>query len=331
MRRRIACLLLCLLLQHAIPAQAEVPKTASLLARSGWARFQLVLGRIEVANIHSSQTRTATSGGEGANLFEKLSISGDTDVPSVRYERLTPSDIITITVINGTRVEISRAATSLGQVVPVIFRQQPGADIILRVGAAPNIHTYRASTVWHLLLRSPEACAVHLLPLLKVMQPSWHFDEMLARGTDELIRGAMSSNFDSRHTARRLIAKLDSPAFTTRQLAQQQLSRLGVGILPYLNQLSDSELTREQQRRLEQVRADLRGGAADSPERIALWLAEDEQIWVAMLAHDELPIREFAASHLTKRLAKPIDFDPEGMPLERTQQVARIRSRFQRR
>jgi len=79
------------------------------------------------------------------------------------------------------------------------------------------------------------------------------------------------------------------------------------------------------------VRIDLRGTEADSPERLALWLVEDEWIWVALLAHDELPIRTFAASHLAKRFTKPIDYDPDGTQHERTQQIARIRTRIERR
>jgi hypothetical protein len=333
MRRWIACLLLCLLFQHTLPVRAESARSTSLLARSGWARFQLVLGRIEVANIHSSQTRTATSGGHGDDQFEKLTISGDTDIPSVRYEQVTPNGLVALTVIDGNRVQIDRTPTRSSQVVPVSFRQQPGADVILRigVGVGAEIQTYRAPTLWHLIISSPTVCEAHLLPLLKVMQPSWRFGEMLDRATDELIREADTSDFGMRHTARRLVVKLNSKNFATREQSQQQLGELGVGILPYLNQVSDSRLTREQRRRLNLVREDLKGKAADSPERLALWLVEDERIWLALLAHDELPIRTVAASHLAKRFAKPIDYDPDGTRVERTQQIARIRTRIERR
>jgi hypothetical protein len=322
---------MCLLFQHAASVRAESERNISLLARSGWVRFHVVLGRIEVANIPSSQTRTATSGGEGDGRFEQLTISGDTDVPSVRYERVTPDDLVTIAVIDGDRIQIDRTSTRSLQVVPVSFRQQPGIDVILRIGADSDSRTYRAPTLWHLMVSSPKICEVHLLPLLTMMQPSWRLDEMLALATDELIREADASDFALRHAARRLIAKLDSDDFAAREQAQRQLRQLGVGILPYLNQVADSELTREQQRRLELVRVDLRGGEADSPERLALWLVEDERIWLALLAHDELPIRTFAASHLAKRFAKPIGFDPDGTHDERTQQIARIRTRIERR
>lgn len=331
MRRWIACLLLCLPFQHASPVRAESDRNVSLLAQTGWARFQIVLGRIEVANIPSSQTRTVTSGGKGDDRFEKLTISGDTDIPSVRYERVTASEMVAITVIDGDRVEINLTPTRSQQVAPVDFLQRPGADVILRVGIEPDIQTYRAPTLWHLLISSPEVCEIHLLPLMKVMQPSWRFDDMLTLATDELVREASSSDFSMRHAARRLIVNLDSVDFAAREQAQQQLRQLGVGILPYLNQVSDSKLTREQLRRVEVVRAELRGHGADSPERLALWLVEDEWIWLAMLAHEELPIRSLAASHLAKRFAKPIDFNPAASPLERTEQIARIRTRIERR
>ena len=330
MRRRMACLLLCLLFQHASAVRAEAPRNTSLLARLKWSQFRLVLGRIEVANIHSSQTRTATSGDEGDELVETLTISGDTDVPSVRYGRHDPTGSVAITVINGNRVEIDQTETA-PEVVSVSFRQQPGTDMVLCIGDGTGSQTHHAPTLWHLLVTAPDACESHLLPLLELLQPSWQFGEMLSRATDELIREADASDFDKRHSARSLIAKLKSSDFSTRQQAQQQLGELGVGVLPYLNLIADSDLTREQQRRLEQVRVKLRGQVADTPERIALWLVEDERIWLSMLAHDELPIRVFAATHLAKRFEKPIDYDPEGTPLERQEQVARIRTRLVRR
>lgn len=327
MWRWIAPISLCLLLQHASTVCADEMQHVSLLARSRWAQFQVVLGRIEVANIHSSQSRTATSGDEDADLLERLTVSGDTDIPSVRYERLTPDGTVAIAVIDGDRVEIDRLANATQNVVPVSFRQYPGSDMVLRIGADDDVATHRAPTLWHLMFAAPDACESHLLPLLNVMQPSWHFDKLLARATDELIREAATSDFELRQTTRKLIAKLKSSDFTTRQQAQEQLCKLGLGVLPYLNRISTSELTREQQRRIEGVRSELRGRTADSPERIALWLVEDERIWLSMLAHEELPVRSFAAIHLAKRYTKPLDYDPHGTPVEREQQLARIRGR----
>ncbi|HRX80632.1 MAG TPA: hypothetical protein P5307_16300 [Pirellulaceae bacterium] len=327
MWRWIAPVLLCLLLQHTHTVYAGSPQAISLLARSRWAQFQVVLGRIEVSNIHSSQTRTATSGDEDAELLERLTISGDTDIPSVRYERLTPDGIVAIAVIDGDRVEIDRLANVPQKVVPVSFRQYPGSDVVLRIGADDKIETHRAPTLWHLMLAAPDACESQLLPLLNLMQPSWQFDKLLVRAMDELIREAAGSDFELRRATRSLIAKLKSSDFTTRQQAQEQLCALGLGILPYLNRIATSELTREQQRRIEEVRSELRGRAADSPERLALWLVEDERIWISMLAHEELPVRSFAATHLAKRYNKPLDYDPHGTPVEREQQLARIRNR----
>ncbi|MCA9120560.1 MAG: hypothetical protein H6822_13975 [Planctomycetaceae bacterium] len=325
MRRWIAILSSCVLLTITSFTSAESPPDLSLLARSRWAQFQIVFGRIEVANIHSSQNRTATSGGE-SSLLERLTISGDTDIPSVRYERILPDETVAINVINGFRVEIDRQCNASQEAAPVSFRQTSGAHVVLRIGADKNLQSYRAPSLWHLILAEPEACETHLLPLLNLMQPSWQFDRLVANATDELIREAASSDFELRHTTRKLITRLKSSDFTARQQAEVELCSLGVGILPHLDRLSETELTREQQRRIETVRHRLRGREADSPERLALWLVEDEHVWLSMLGHEELAVRRFAATHLTKRYTKSLDFDPHGTPSERQQQVARIRA-----
>lgn len=330
MWRRTACIVLWLLVQQASSLRADSTQGPSLLARTPWVRFQLVLGRIEVANIPSSQTRTTTSGGEGADLFEKLTISGDTDIPSVRYERVTPTDFVSINVINGNRVEIEQLSMSSQHVVPVIFQQLPGADAVLRIGKEKETRTYRAPTLWHLLLASHDVCETHLLPLLNLMQTSWNFEDMLALATDELVREAGSSDFRTRRLARKFVRQLSDPDFAVRRYAEHNLCQLGVRVLPYLDRIPDAELNREQRQRIARVADNLRSNEADSPRRIAQWLVEDEEAWVSLLAHAELPIREIASDHLAKRFVKPIDFDPQGPAPQRTQQIARLKNRIQR-
>lgn len=328
MQRWIAGVIIGLLIQQTPLVSAEPLEPFSLIARSQWVRFQLVLGHIEVANIHSSQTRSAKRGAIDIGLFEKLTITGDTEIPSVRYERITADENIQVVVINGKRFEITCERRTDQGVERTSFQQAASGDIVLRLGSGPQTQTLRSPSIWHLLISSPEAFEEHVSPLLEVMQPGWRFDEYVVRITDELMRQAQSNDFDSRHTARRLVAKLGSDDFATRKRAQQELRAKGLPILPYLRKLSGKGLTREQQRRVDQICEDIQGSVADSPERVSLWLVEDETIWLAMLGHDELPVRQIAASHLSKRFAKPIGFDPQGNPLERAQQIASLRTRL---
>ncbi len=333
MPRWIACFAVCLLTACLLTVQtvfvrAESPEKVSLLAKSDWAKFHIVLGKIEVANIHSSQTRTTKRGTVEAGSFEKLSIIGDTVVPTVRYQRITNDDTVELIVVNGERVEISRKLKKGTGPVQVEFQQARSGQIVLQLTSDGTVQTVRSQSIWHLLASSPEAFNDHVSPLLKILHPGWDFEQQAARITDELVFQAQNSDFAARRDSRRLVAQLASDDFATRQTAQRQLVAAGLPILPHLKQMSPSLMTREQQRRVDQICSDIQGKVPDSPERVALWLVEDEAIWLSMLGHDELPIRQIAATHLSKRLAKPLGFDPDGTQQERSQQIANLRTRM---
>ncbi len=365
MRRRIACLSLLLVIHQVIIVRAEPTPEASLLSRSGWVSLRLVLGRIEVANIPSSQTRAATSGAVGTELFEKLAISGDTDTPSVHYQRVTVTDSLSFEVTNGKQVSLRYDVTDpesqseegadplrrgpkpsemdsppKGQTpfrtgsqhgVPVRFQQVPGAELSLIVGRDGHQQVYRSASLWHLAWSSPEVFSNHLAPLLEIVQPSWRFDELTQQATDALIRESQISSFTSRQTARQLVAQLDHPDFTKRQAADRQLRSMGVAVLPFLSQVDRTDLSREQRSRLDRIVRTPGASTTDSPERIARWLVEDERVWLSLLDHEEYPLRRFAAEHLAKRLAHPLPFDPAAEPLLRAQQVAQWKAHFHRR
>jgi hypothetical protein len=313
-----------------IAAAEAAEMQASLFDRTGWVRFHLVLGRVEVANINSSQTRTKTTGEPAGESYEKLLISADTEVPSLRYERHTADGILSIEVINGKRVEIKRRSTDASTKAPLHFRQIPGSDLVLSVGPDAARNVYRAPSLWHMMLESPGVVRAELAPILEWMQPSWDFDGLIRRAQDDLIRQAQTNPFVTWRTGRRLIAKLDSKSFAERQNSAYQLRRIGVGLLPYLDQLDPLDLSREQEARLQRIRHQLSPKTPDSPERIATWLVEDERAWLAMLAHEELPIRQFAAEHLAKRARNSLDFDPTAEAAVRAEQVARLKKRLLR-
>ena len=158
MWRRSAALALVLAAQQLAAVDAGGQQKPSLIDRTGWVRFQLVLGRIEVANINSSQTRSATAGGPGDESYEKLLISADTEIPSLRYERHTAEGVLSVEVIDDNRLEINRKPS--GNAVALQFRQIPGRDLVLTVGADATLQTYLAPSLWHMLFDAPEAAQV---------------------------------------------------------------------------------------------------------------------------------------------------------------------------
>lgn len=298
----------------------------SLFARADWARLHLVLGRIEIDNIRSSQTRSAIVGETESN--EKLSISADTITPSVRYRQVTPQVMLIVEVINGNRVRIRRDPANSDS--PAIsFEQMPGRDLVLRVGKAETGEEYLAPSIWHLLLEQPEVCQQHLLPILQWLQPKWRFKQFSSRTEDELLLRAKTNQFTTARLASQLVRRLDSHDFEVRRAALEEMRQLGTAVLPWLRQVDLAELSREQRQRLERLQTDLRTRASDSPARVADWLVEDERTWLAMLGHEERAVRQIAASHLSKRFPRAFDSEPGVDPSKQAIQIAKLKAKYE--
>lgn len=331
MWHRMAASCLLLVAFHVTVLEAEEKSETTLFAASGWARLQLVLGRVAVSTIRSSQSRSVAATDPAKQLEEKLFLSSDTEIPSLRYQRVTPADTLSVELVNGQRLTIVRQPTADTDLPPLRFTQTPGAPCVLVLGDGPQARTHRADSVWHLMLEAPTDFHDQLAPILESLQPSWRFHELSARAQDELIRLAQHNRFDTHRTAELLIARLGSSNFSEREMADRELRELGLRALPILERVDRLALNREQQQRLARIQADLRMDAADSPERIAAWLVEDTEVWVAMLRNDELPVREYAAAHLSKRFKQVEQFDPAAGPEQRQAQVALLERQLQRR
>ena len=65
--------------------------------------------------------------------------------------------------------------------------------------------------------------------------------------------------------------------------------------------------------------------AADSPERVALWLVDDEQIWVTLLSQPDAEKRHLAVLRLMEIRPEATNFDPYGDELYRQKQLAQLR------
>jgi len=322
----------CLVSLLATFGRAEEPEI-SLLAKTGWVRIQLVLGRIEVANIGSSQTRTETRGEPDDDVRETITITSETVIPTVRYQNQSQDESLTFAIINGREVELRRM--SVGADRPELrFEQSPGRDLLLQVGRDKTKKTYRSPSLWHLMLEEPGVCERELLPVLQWLQPQWRLKEFIHRAEDELVLAATGSEFQTARKARRLVARLDSADYRTRQAASRDLRALGVGLLPYLDQLDPADLSREQRQRLSRLEASLRASTGDSPQRIANWLAEDERTWLTLLEHREPAVRQIAVAHLGKRFPKSFaagsSADPETLdPEAQLRRIARLKAKYQ--
>jgi hypothetical protein len=298
----------------------------NLLSEQQWVRFDVVLGRVTATHLRGGQGPRLREA-DGESCHERLAIDGDGAHPSVRYEQIGEQRIVRIQLLNRTDVEIT-VSTPTEELPVVHFRQQPAEPVSLAIGQGAQRHTFRASSIWHLLLAEPDVCRSHLLPLLALLRSDWQLEETATRIEQELFRFASRSPALNREQLQELVQQLNAHTFSERQAADRELRRLGVSILTYLREFDTAMLSEEQRMRIRGIEEYLSSAAADSASRVAIWLVNDKAIWLDLLAHREPAKREAAVSHLAGIHTGQIQFDPFAEQARRDEQIARLRLRL---
>jgi hypothetical protein len=263
---------------------------ATLLTRSRWVRFELVLGRITLLTLSCGPRRIVEGGDAAEGVNESLTFNGEPESPSLVYQRQDGRRQLKIIVSGRTAVSIFAAPCPDEPGESLRFTQQADGRVTLIVGQ----RTYAAESVWHLLLTAPETPRQQLVMLLQAMRSDWQVDAVTEQVQSALVQDTAAKPV-AHATIRALVAQLDSPNFPTRRAADRRLRDLGLPALPYLEQLDASRLSGEQRLRIRQLRADLRSITPDTPDRVALWLRHDESLWKAWLTQPGHP-RHKAAS-----------------------------------
>ena len=284
----------------------ERPDESSLLVRSGWADIDVSLGHIQTICIHSAQTRTTTANTRGKEYYEKLSISGETDIPSVRYEAKNEQEDLSIHVINGNNVHIQQSPNGPDG-TPVQFTQSPSGTMMLRIGAGESLQEFSSRNIWHLLLREPDICKQHLMPLLDACIASNHLMQDAQQIETGLLQKAGTPHV-SRVNMGRHVHFLSSEKSEARKNAKNELYALGISALPYLESLDLAAMdNRDQQKHVSDAIRDIgrrythgedAGSRPDTVERALVWLFEDPMVWSIFLKRADADLRAIALNEL---------------------------------
>jgi hypothetical protein len=305
---------------------ASPPHTErNLIARTGWLRLEIVGGRIAVLGHRCGQSRVVQVGEPAQLPYEQLSVQLHTESLVVHYEDLRHERQIYLDLDDQQRLTVTRTASSPTSDVKLV--QPFRGPLTLTVGRdAPR--TFTAPTLWHLALQHPELCEESVFPLLETLRPHWRLKEQAVAIQKELLTHAGEDVVTERAQWRQWVAKLDSDDFEERQEAAQQLRSAGQGVVAWLRRLDQRQLSSEQAARVQDICQGLAHLSTDTPPRVAAWLLDDRQAWLALLRHEDPTVRTAAATHLTLLFGQPIPFNPYGGQSEREQQLTQLQLKF---
>lgn len=289
----------------------------------------MVAGR--VTGTAAFQGRSFSSNTQSEERQENLRIDMQGQAPGVDYQLTTKTFKVSVELSNGNQLKIVRTPIGDGKLKALEFVQPAEGKITIKVGDAAETKTYEADSLWHLMTAEPDLSKNDLEPLLRLLRPGWSLSSITKSIEESLFKQAgNSTNFDRRAWGA-LVAQLASTKYVDREDADRRLRELGQTVVPYLRNLSGSNLDPEQAFRIRViVRRYQSDEKDDSPETAAGWLAADPEIWYALAVRSPGSRREAIRGQLERILGEPtkLDTDADGEKLKA--QLETIRGQIDR-
>jgi hypothetical protein len=312
-------------------AAAEVAKPLaptpmlSEVVRLGWLKARIVSGRITFSATRAGNMNNAS---QDQNRKEQVSIRIAGQNLSASYEMSTADEEFRLDVTGAGEFHIRRLPKGDSGLPAVSFRQAADEPLSLTLGPPPNQQVYRAASLWHLFVMEPQACRVHLTPMLRSLA-EWDLARTAEQVEAAMRHAATEGKLPDPQRWAALVEQLGDERFSRRTAADRELRAMGRVVFTYLRGLDRDQLDAEQHYRVRRIVMALSANMDnDLPPEIASWLAGDPVVWLAMLSRDDEPTRRLAAERLEALLGEPIPFDPAADPPTRAEQIERLRERI---
>jgi hypothetical protein len=295
-------------------------------------RLAMHSGRIvNTSGWHMGNTTMSSPVGAGEEKEQVTLRSGGFagNTGSIEYQRTNAQEEFTVEVNSEGAVRFRRTPKGNAAIQAMQFTQLPGEAITFVLGPEGKQQVCRAPTLWHLLLFFPDECRP-LVSVLEQLRRDWQIGRLAAAVEAELLKAAGGARPNREHWAA-LVQQLGDDQFMKREAAERQLRAIGAPLLGYLHQLDLNKLDAEQASRVRRVIKSLsRQTTDDTPEQVAAWLAEDPQVWLALLSRPDEAARRTAARQLASLLGEDVGVDPAADPATQKDQREALRVRIER-
>ena len=152
---------------------------------------------------------------------------------------------------------------------------------------------------------------------------------MVAKVEQKLLGGAGDSAAAEHARWMKLVEQLGDERFAAHEAADRALRSANPTVLGCLRRLDFRRLDAEQQFRVRRIIDALAAQVDDdSPEQVAMSLAGDPVVWLALIARPELATRQIAARQLAGLLGEPIPVDPNADPATQQTQRQQLQARI---
>jgi hypothetical protein len=150
------------------------------------------------------------------------------------------------------------------------------------------------------MLEHRDACQTHLIPILESLRIGWQLEETADDIQVTLLKLADQRKLPQTDHWARLVRQLSRGSFAQRQAAERELRRAGQAVVAYLTQLNPRRLDTEQRERIRSIIDRLVSQTDDTPERVALWLNGDRDVWETLASRGDPTAQRLATAQLER-------------------------------
>ena len=315
-----------LLLFVGISAGQSGTAALPVLDRCHWLRLEIILGRLNAIDCGNQKTSFFRAQDASRSVLETVRTSIEDERLSIWFRRVDSDCDLQCEILHGNQVRLVRQDREIYPGIRVEYRQSAEGDCELTIVSRQRSEHLTAPTLWHLLLTEPHACRSHLIPLLNQLHSGWDLFAKTRRLESLLIQ--MGRQSGPRRQIIEWVHQLDAPRFLERQTAERALRQAGFVTLAYPDLLDPHSLSGEQRIRLARIRRSLDVETGDTPQRVASWLRYDKFIWLPLLNHRALQVREIALRQLSAIAPHEIVFNPRATVAERQRQLTYLQSQW---
>lgn len=285
------------------PEPAEEP--VGILAETGMAHFRLVLGRLELDPPRHRKGSKSLQHAHPAAVEETVSVTSERGIPSLHYTLHSERQQVIIDVVDALRVRVVSERLDVEE--RFIIDQPASGPLTITCQRATETERLEAASFLHLQAALPQWCRRHLQPVWAYVMPGPTLAELSAATTDHLVAVTLSRSLPTQGDVLDWIDQLRSPRRHRRAAAERALLDYGLPVLRILDDVAPGVLDTEQAARLQRVRWTLRPRQADTPQRLASWLAADQAYWNLRAAELPPPQRWAIDRGLRKCLGEGLD------------------------
>lgn len=239
------------------------------------AEIEIVFGRLQLVphRFRILRRQETFVDGTGWRTLQVSAVEGRPNLRACYYEE---SDKWSLQFDATIGAQWSRETTCNGRPLKIDYSQKPQQPVVILItGLQPKPTKISGASLWHLTEQNAPEFASFVLPALKRLNCAWDLPGTLATAKQFRLQAGLDEDQIDRPALVQCVADLESSERAVRADAVERLRIAGVTAQIPLFQMTQSQLTTQQRKTIEQLLTALEPRTADTPTRLAYWLSGD--------------------------------------------------------